>query len=131
MASKDFSVADGETTTVYLSGYPRYDALRVDFDSDNSDSTDVDVEVKLDPESELDVLENDIGYAGMDHTVLDTDAIDPSSGDPSTGTTAMARGVAVQIIEQDTADGGESAEGTIYLHSSSDSAQNAEAFIEN
>lgn len=122
---KDFDVAAGGSTVLYFRGHPRYDAVRVEFDSSSSGSADTDVTYKTDPESELDVVESD-GFGSMANTVKTSTTLDPSSG-ATDGTDALARTVAVEINEQG---GGSNADGTIYLHNASDPAENAANFVQ-
>jgi len=124
--SKDFTVADAGTEVVYLNGYPRYDAIRVEFDSANSGSTNTDLTYKVDTNDELGDVESN-GFASMDYQVDSTADIDPSTGDPHDGTTALGRTVAVQIVEDDGVSNG-GVEGTVYLHSSTDNAETADSF---
>lgn len=124
--SKTFSAPNAGSDTVYFAAHPRYDALRVEFNSADSGSTSADVEVKVDSNDEVDEVQSN-GYGSMDAVVYSDVGIDPSSGDPHTGTTAVGRVVAVQVSDTDGANNG-SADGTVYLHNADDPAQNAEAF---
>lgn len=122
MAQKDISVTGGGSDTVYLRGHDQYDAVRIDFDSSNSDGTDVDVTVKTDRNNDLD----DLAFGSMETTVLSSTANDVSTGDPSYGTTKLARSVAVEVDVQT----GSTAEATVNLHNASDSAMNADAYLD-
>lgn len=124
--NKSFSAPNAGSDTVYFRAHPRYDAIRVEFDSANSGSTSADVEVKIDSNDEVDEVESN-GFGAMDASVYSDTGIDTSSGDPSTGTTAVGRVVAVQVSDNDAAANG-TADGTVYLHNASDPAQSAEAF---
>ena len=119
--TKSFDVAAGGSQDLKFRAHPRYDAVRVDFDSSNSASADTDVTVKVDSDDELD----NVTFASADATVLSDTGNDVSSGDPSIGTEALARTIVVQINEQGTTDG---AEGTVSLHPTNDPAQNGAAF---
>lgn len=124
--SKDFSAADAGSDTVYLPGHPRYDAIRIEFDSANSGSTSADVTVKVDHNNDVSEVESN-GFGSVDYQVESWTGIDASSGDPTRGTTALGRVVAVQVSDSDGAANG-SADGTVYLHDSSDPAENGQAF---
>jgi hypothetical protein len=121
---KDFDVATGGSTVLYFRGHPQYDALRVEFDG-ASGSTDSDVTVKVDTNDDVNDVESN-GFGAMDAEVYAETAVDPSSG-VSVGTTALARTVAVEIDET-TNTGAQNAAGTVYLHNSSDPAENAQSF---
>jgi len=112
---------------VYFRGHPRYDALRIEFNSANTDSTSADVEVKVDSNDEVSEVESN-GFASMDATVFSESGIDASSTDETRGTEAMSRVVAVQISETEGTNTGESVEATVKLHDASDPAQNGAAF---
>lgn len=125
--SKSFSVSDNGSQVVYLRGYPRYDAVRVDIDSANSSSTSVDLTFKIDSNDEVSEVESN-GFSNMDATVHSVTGIDGSAGDPSEGTTAVGRVVAVEVVENDTTTGTENVSGTVSLHQADDPAQSASAF---
>jgi len=124
--SKTFSAPNAGSDTVYFRAHPRYDAVRVEFDSSASGSTSADVEVKIDSNDEVSEVESN-GFGAMDASVYTDTGIDASTGDPTTGTTAVGRVVAVQVSDTDGGANG-TADGTVYLHPESDPAQNAEAF---
>jgi len=119
---KSFDVTGGGSSAFFFRAHPRYDAVRVEFDSGNTTDTNTDVTVKIDSNDEVSDVQSN-GFGSMDATVYTDTGIDASSSDVNTGTDAVGRTVGVQI-EPDTAD----AAGTIYLHPADDPAQNASAF---
>lgn len=121
--SKSFDVAAGGSTVLYFHGYPRYDALRVEFDGGSSGSADTDVTYKIDHDGDIDRVKSE-GFGSMTAQVGQSTTLDPSAG-AHDGETAMGRVVAVEINEQGTTN---NAAGTVYLHSASDPAENADAF---
>lgn len=121
-AQKSFDVAAGGSQVLYFRGHPQYDALRVEFDGGNSGSTDVDVTYNADTRNNLDDVEAD-GFGDMGYTVSTATGLDASSG-VNDGETGLARTVAVEINETGAGD----AQGTVYAHSESDPAENADAF---
>lgn len=118
------TVSSNGQDTFYFRGHPRYDAVRIDFNSGNSSGTDVDVDIRVRDDDDPRDANSNTDYGNM--TEVDSwDAIDPSSGDPTRGTTAMARTMAVRVDE--TSSGG-SVEFDIVRHRSDDPAQNAQSF---
>lgn len=120
--SKSFDVASGGSDTLYFRGHPRYDAVRVEFDSADSGSADTDVTYYVDTNDEVDDVESN-GTGAMTQ-VDSTTTLDPSSG-ATDGTERVARVVAVEINEQG---GTSNAAGTVKLHSADDPAESAAAF---
>lgn len=122
-ASKSFNVSAGGSTVLYFNGHPDYDSMRVEFDGANSGSTSTDVTYKTDTNNNFNEVKS-AGFGSMDYTVKTSTGLDPSTG-VHDGNTAMSRIVAVEINEQGATS---NAQGTVYLHNSSDPAENADSF---
>jgi len=119
-------VAQNETDTHYLPGWPHYDAVRLDVDSSSTGSADSTVTISTYSKNDVrDAKDND-DFSSMD--AVQTDAnVDASSGDPSYGTDEVSRVIAVRVAENANMAAGIT--GTIYLHERDDPEQSKEAFL--
>lgn len=120
-ASKDFDVSSSGSDVLYFRGHPSYDAIRVEFDG-ASGSADTDVTYRV-SENDFENV-NGTSFGSVGYQVGSSTALDPSSG-AHDGEVSLARTVAIEINEQG---GVGNAAGTVYLHNSSEEAQNAHAF---
>lgn len=124
LGERSFDLDAGESTTIYFTGYPFYDGIRVDVD-DSSGSSDATVEIATYSDNDPREADENDDWGEMD--VVDSNENEDVSDGATYGTAAVSRVVAVDITENDDSDG---LEGTISLHRADDTAQTVDAFLE-